>query len=126
MARPCPYGGGCWLAEPTWGIVHYQGLVRSEQPVPDKKVVDMELLIQLLHQDANAGWQPETLWKTQDGRQIPLSQLEDSHLQNTERWLRGDGSSPRRADDRLAKDWLPAIREEMLRRVLKRLGSLWQ
>lgn len=40
----------------------------------------------------------ECFWRTADGRRIPLSEMHNRHLQNTERFLRGGGSAPRNVD----------------------------
>lgn len=34
----------------------------------------------------------ELIWRTADGEAIPLSKIEDNHLRNIERYIRGDGS----------------------------------
>lgn len=62
----------------------------------------------------------EPVWITAANQEIPISKLEDGHLLNIERMLRGESNKfpmLERSWDR-AKQWLPLIRAEMERRKL--------
>lgn len=66
----------------------------------------------------------EPIWETQGNRKsIPLSKIEDSHLQEIDRMLRGEGR-PWPDRFRIASFWYEIIETEMRRRGLKPLPRL--
>lgn len=68
----------------------------------------------------------EPIWETKGNRDsIPLSKIEDSHLQNIERMLRGDGL-PWADRFQIASFWYEIIETEMRRRRLFPLAPLFE
>lgn len=68
----------------------------------------------------------EPIWETQGNKQsIPLSKIEDDHLQEIERMLRGDGW-PWVDVFLIAEFWYEIIDTEMSKRGLVRLEALPQ
>ena len=60
----------------------------------------------------------EPVWRTMYGKLIPLSQIEDRHLRNIERFLRGEGNIPVNLASPRVIHWRSVILSEMLRRGL--------
>ena len=63
----------------------------------------------------------EPVWRTLDGQEIPLSQIDDRHLQNIERFLRGKGTLKVNARSPSIPHWQSVVLSEMVRRGLDAL-----
>jgi hypothetical protein len=59
-----------------------------------------------------------TVWTSRDGTRTPLRDLDDGHLLNIERMLRGKGLTRVDAGSAAARQWRPIIYEEVVRRGL--------
>lgn len=66
----------------------------------------------------------EPVWHTLDGKKIPLSQIEDGHLQNIERFLRGKGKLRVNTESPRIPHWQSVILGEMVRRGLDALDGV--
>jgi hypothetical protein len=82
-------------------VVHFQGLRRDEAMVSLQGHVPQ--VIQQLHKQANKGWEAPkprlgtvTQWRSGDGRLMLVSEMEDSHLLNAERYVRVKAEESRR------------------------------
>lgn len=65
-------------------------------------------------------------WRTRDGREIPIRKMDDDHLLNAERFLRGDGEQPVASSKRFEgyrREKLQRLRNELSRRALARLHT---
>lgn len=69
-----------------------------------------------LIEDQNGKW----LWRTADGRLIPVEMMADNHLRNAAMFLMGMGYAKCIADDKSCIVWLRIFRTEWERRMLTR------
>lgn len=69
-----------------------------------------------LIEDINGKW----LWRTADGRQIAVEQMDNNHLRNAAMFLMGMGYAKCIASDEARVVWLRILRIEWERRMLLR------
>ncbi len=65
----------------------------------------------------------DPVWITGDGSRIPLSSVDNQHLQNIERFLLGRGACDTGLREILFKNWYETIRTELELRGLPVLGD---
>lgn len=69
-----------------------------------------------LTEDSNGKW----LWRTADGRLVPVEMMADNHLRNAAMFLMGMGYAKCTADPKSCVVWLTVFRKEWERRMFRR------